>query len=269
MGRFIDLTGLKFSRLTVIGRVENNNRQNKPRWLCECDCGGQTQVDGSLLKNGNTKSCGCLNKDNQRKRLTKHSMSYSKTYKIYQQMVQRCYNVRCKEYCRYGKRGIKVCDRWLNKKSGFINFLADMGECPPGLSLDRIKNDKLINAYSPKNCRWATTKEQGRNKRTTIKLNIDNEIISLSELAEKNNIKLQTLRSRINRGMPIEKALNKPANIEGENNGRSKINSWIVRIIRRLLAQKYLKQKEIADIFRVSISVVNKINLNKTYKETQ
>jgi hypothetical protein len=75
-------------------------------------------------------------------------------------MVQRCYDTNATGYSRYGGRGITVCERWLGR-DGFVNFLADMGERPEGLTLDRINND---GDYVPSNCRWATRSEQQRNK---------------------------------------------------------------------------------------------------------
>jgi len=73
-------------------------------------------------------------------------------------MIQRCTNPKCRRYKDYGGRGITVCTRWLK----FENFYADMGECPPGMTLERKDNNK---GYYKANCRWATNKEQGNNKR--------------------------------------------------------------------------------------------------------
>src|SRR3990167_999493 len=118
-----------------------------------------------------------------------HSMSKTKTYETWHQMKKRCLNKNDKDYKNYGGRRITICKRW--KK--FENFYKDMREKPEGMTIDRIDNGK---GYYPKNCRWATARDQARNKRTSIKLTFNGETLYLIEWARKLKIKYATLRQR-------------------------------------------------------------------------
>lgn len=131
-----------------------------------------------------------------------HGMSKSRTYRIYSSMKTRCDNPNAIQYADYGGRGIKVCDRW---NESFQHFLEDMGECPNGLSIDRVNNDK---GYEPSNCQWATVFQQSRNKQHTIWTTFHGEKISIRELADKFSIYAPTLIHRIrNLGMNAEDAI--------------------------------------------------------------
>jgi hypothetical protein len=161
--RFIDLTGKRFGRWRVIALLPERQRNTRERqrhtcWLCRCDCGGESIVRADKLIKGLSKSCGCISKEMFVKRNTKHGLSRSRAYYCWKNMRARCFNPRHRQYPSYGGRGISVCERWLI----FENFYADMGEPPPGLSLDRINND---GNYEPGNCRWATVAEQLANRR--------------------------------------------------------------------------------------------------------
>ena len=122
MGKFEDLTGRTFNRLTIINRAESR-RQSCGKlvtyWNCKCDCGNMTQVRGCDLKEGKIKSCGCINR--------KHGLSSSRVYNAWHHMKQRCYNQNCKAYKDYGARGIKICNEWLNDFMNFYNWAINNG----------------------------------------------------------------------------------------------------------------------------------------------
>ena len=156
MGRkALDLTGQKFGRLTAL---ESTNKKSGTSfiWKCVCDCGQIVYVRLDHLKSGDTKSCGCL----QKERITKHGMSDTLIYNIWVGIIQRCENPNNPRYKDYGGRGIKVCERWRNS---FEAFYEDMGECPKGMSIDRWPDND--GDYELENCRWASRHEQRVNSR--------------------------------------------------------------------------------------------------------
>lgn len=158
--------GDRFNRLLVI-ELGPRTKSFVRRWVCKCDCGDSTLADERSLHKGRSKSCGCWRHEMQnamRKRRASKSIRLGQdghvtsTYRIWKGMRERCRNPNIPNYFRYGGRGITVCERWQT----YANFLADMGECPPGLSIERENND---GNYEPGNCHWATDLEQGRNTR--------------------------------------------------------------------------------------------------------
>ena len=187
-----NLIGQKFGRLTVINEAPAKN--NNTFWKCICECGNEKNINASSLKNGSTKSCGCIFKNRNGITTSDTNNDLYKLYNIYRVMIYRCNNKNHKRYADYGGRGIKVCDRWMES---FENFLEDMKDTyQPGLSIDRINND---GNYEPSNCQWSTRKEQQRNKRTTkLTLEIVNEIrnskISIRKLAMIYNVSVSLIR---------------------------------------------------------------------------
>lgn len=202
MSRLINLAGKKFHRLEVLSLIGKDNA-NHAIWQCKCDCGNETNVQSSHLITGHTRSCGCLHKEV----LTKHGCHGGKLYNAWQAMISRCYNSKTESYHNYGGRGITVCERWIDSP---INFILDMG-IPDNkkLTLERID---VNGNYELSNCKWASMKQQQRNKRNNNVIEFNGESLCLSEWCEKLNLKRSTLRNRLTvRGWSIEKSLSTPA----------------------------------------------------------
>jgi len=213
MNKIENLIGKIFGRLIII-KEYGKNKYGRTLYECLCDCGNIKIVPRYSLVTGNTKSCGCLMIEKIKSANTKHGNTKnnksSKTYESYHHMIQRCNNPNCKDYKNYGGRTtpVTVCGRWSNKKNGFQNFLKDMGECPFGLTLERI-NNKL--GYYKKNCRWATRKEQNINKRNNIMMPFNNRLMCLKDYCKIKNLNYNAIIIRIDTlKWPLEKALITP-----------------------------------------------------------
>lgn len=203
MSSFIDLTGQVFGRLTVLRR-SGTAASGHARWFCSCECGNTTQVLSSNLRVGVTKSCGCLVAENMRKVSTTHGLLKHSSYQVWAKMLGRCLNQNNPAYKHYGGRGITVCDRWLSVE----NFIADMGERPARLSLERVDVNK---GYSKDNCVWADAKTQARNKRTNIVETFKGKTATLIEHSEDAGLNYSTVWFRRNKlGWSLEKALTTP-----------------------------------------------------------
>jgi hypothetical protein len=198
-----DVTNQRFGRLIAVGPAARD-KWGQVHWLCKCDCGQEKVIRGKHLWSMKIRSCGCLNMDERKKRLTKHGHAsngvISPINKIWQGMKKRCFNSRDVSYPRYGARGIKVCDRWLD----FRNFLADMGDRPPGMTIERIDN---AGNYEPGNCKWATAMEQSANTRKNRMITANGKTLHMSAWARELELNIGTIRWRLNNGWSAERAL--------------------------------------------------------------
>lgn len=208
-GRFItyvDITGQKFNMLLAVKFI-GKSRWGDKQWEFICDCGNKTICSQSSVKQGKTKSCGCLVKKVMREMKTTHNSSNTRFYHIYKNMEQRCNNINPNISKNWGARGIKCL--WKS----FEEFRDDMYESyeqhvqkfgAQSTTIDRIDNN---GNYCLENCRWATRKEQAQNMRTTHKLTFRGDTKTLSEWADIVKISRITLYKRIfRRGWSIEKA---------------------------------------------------------------
>lgn len=152
MPPFVNISGQRFGMLVVGGRAAND-RSGRTQWHALCDCGNRTVVRSNDLRRGKATSCRCDFEHG-------HAHPPTPTYRSWKAMRERCSLSNNINYANYGGRGIRVCDRWQS----FQKFIADMGERPDGMTLDRFP-DRDGN-YEPENCRWATPSQQAQNRRS-------------------------------------------------------------------------------------------------------
>jgi hypothetical protein len=178
-----DIKGQSFGRLIALEIIPAKlNKDNAIHWKCICDCGAITTPSYQNLIKGNTKSCGnflskeCINRSiiHGHTSIVRQGSKYSRTYKTWRSMIDRCFDPKSQAYHNYGGRGITVCDRWLK----FENFLEDMGERPKGLTIERVNN---MDGYYKENCIYTTMRENTWNKRNSFLITYRGETKCLSE----------------------------------------------------------------------------------------
>jgi len=190
------LTGKRFGRLTVLLRARND-KQGKPQWYCWCSCGNTTIKRSTVLRNGTATSCGCFAREETIRRASTHGMTKTVEWAHWKGIRCRCANPNTKHY---HQRGIRVCDRW----NSFENFLADMGQCPTGYTIDRIDNSK---GYEPGNCRWATVTEQNRNKTSNVWITHNGETMLAVDWSRRLGISIQAVLYRHRKGLQVDTPL--------------------------------------------------------------
>lgn len=190
------IVGERYSNLTVLEFSQTKN--NNSHWICRCEiCGSKTEVSRPNLRSGNTKDCGCMRSEKLSKVNTKHGYAKSPTWSSWSKLRQRIKTKKNKTYA-----SIDYDKRW----DSFDLFLQDMGERPNGHSIDRIDNTK---GYYKENCRWATQKEQCRNRSSNVIINFNGKSMCASDWALEIGIHRDTIRRRIKKGLPIESILKK------------------------------------------------------------
>lgn len=203
-----------FGRLTTIGPrlALPANKKGHRRWfqVCQCQCGALGLWQIKLLRSGNTSSCGCLQKEMASIRQTKHGRSGSTEHSIWKGIIKRCKNENHTEYARYGGRGISVCPAWDNPSDGFQKFYAYMGPKPtPKHEIDRYPDPN--GNYEPGNVRWATRKEQNRNKENNKNLTYNGKTQCVAAWAEELGVPHDRIYSRLRLGWTDEKVLSWPS----------------------------------------------------------
>lgn len=204
MPRLIEIAaGDRYGKLSVIGETVRNKcgNQSKRQFLCQCDCGTKTVAQLTHLRTGHTVSCGCYREARLGDEQRTHGMRDSATYASWVDMKTRCTNPAATGYQYYGGRGIAVCQRWLDS---FDAFLEDMGECPAGLTIDRIDSNKN---YEPGNCQWATMTQQARNRRSSRMISHDGRTQCLAAWSEETGIPKSTISNRLRLGWSASEAL--------------------------------------------------------------
>ena len=209
MSRLIDLTGQRFGRLVVVSMADR--RPGDPvKWMCRCDCGNTKTVDGVLLRQGETRSCGCLHRELVRERMTTHGTKHPRLHRVWAGMLNRTRNPNASNYKYYGGRGICVCEDWLDYASfeewalaSGYNESSEYGKC----TLDRIDDN---GNYSPENCRWVDQFVQANNQRSNKNIAIGEEIHTMKEWSQINNLSYTAVRARIRRGWDPIQAVTQP-----------------------------------------------------------
>lgn len=187
--------------------IDEYGREN---CFCICECGETATFRSRDLNKKRKRSCGCMNKCTT----YKHGMSSSPEYATWESMKRRCTSPNEPSYKNYGGRGITVCESWLNKDNGFVNFLSDMGERPKGKTLDR----KDVNGnYCPENCRWATIEEQSLNKRSSRFLELNGVSKNLIDWCKEYGLNSGTLHCRLENGWSVSDAITLPVNYRRNN----------------------------------------------------
>jgi hypothetical protein len=228
---FEDLTGREFGRFIVVGLAKKDRTihgVSRILWECLCLCGNTRYIIGSALRNGNSRSCGCLHKEIMLSLKTTHGDTGSREHQTWCRIRSRCFNENSVDYYLYGGRGIRVCEGY----SDYSNFRESLGPRPSAHSIDRIDVNGhyscgeciecIIRSWK-KNCRWATTTEQARNRRNNVWLSHNGETKTIVDWSPIVGISTRTLAARKRHGWSDERALTEPIRRDHSNVNESRV----------------------------------------------
>lgn len=198
-----DYSGLKFGKWTVL-HFKEVRYEKVNLWLCQCECGTERAITISELRHGLTNSCSaCAPNPN-----FQHGLSRSPTYRSWCGLKERCLNTDCNAYASYGGRGIRVCSFISASVENLISLIATRPE-GRGLSIDRTNNNGHYSCGAcpecraknwPFNVRWASPKQQARNRRNNSYVTVHGVTITQSELAERSGIDVSVINARVSLG---------------------------------------------------------------------
>lgn len=209
-----ELIGKRFTKLLVVEVLPTykSGKNYKRKVRCKCDCGGQIDTRPELLKNGRSKSCGCLSRQRLHEGRFKHGLYLHPLYKIWVGIKQRCYNVDSSEYHNYGAKGVVMCDKWVNNPEVFIRWGIENG-WEKGLQVDKdiipMKLGIQPMMYSPEMCCFVTPEVNSNNRSITIFIEYNGERLSISDWAKRTGLSRDRIDDRYRKGWPPEKIFSK------------------------------------------------------------
>lgn len=199
-----DITGQRFGRLTVLREVNNSKyKSNIAMWECLCDCGNIVATQGTALRNGHTKSCGCFRLDMASENAIIHGGSYTRLYQTWADMKSRCNNPNHKSYINYGGRGISYAKEWEDFEV-FKEYALVNGYCDD-LTIERIDVNE---GYFPGNITFILVNKQPMNRRNSINITYNGETKTLGEWSFKFGINRGAAWYRYMKGCAFEEIFN-------------------------------------------------------------
>jgi hypothetical protein len=216
-----DISNRRFGRLIAIklAFVKPLKRGTLHFWLCKCDCGKEKSISKQKLLSGETKSCGCLQRDTAKRDSTTHGLAGHPLWSLWRDIRNRCYNPKVNSYHLYGGRGVAMCEEWRNDFMAFYNWAIGNG-WKPGLQIDKDKKAREIGVepllYSPERCEFVTPKENNNNRRSNVYIEFNGETKTVAQWSELYGMSQHLVSARLRRGWPIEQALTIDTKLTGK-----------------------------------------------------